>query len=85
MREAACLGGADRSCWAETRFMRSQICCSVGARVIEARCSGKRVPGGSEVIFSQNRVVRSEYRTASFIQKKDASFLRDLVSQWSID
>ena len=37
--------GAPILCCEEMRLIRSEICCRVGARVIDARLSGSRLPG----------------------------------------
>ena len=46
MSDATSLEGAPKLCCADMRLIRSEMCCSVGARVIEARCNGNRLPGG---------------------------------------
>lgn len=39
--------GCPRLFCAQTRLTLSVMCCRVGALVMESRCKGKRLPGGS--------------------------------------
>jgi hypothetical protein len=47
MREGTAREGAVRPFCAQIRFMRSATCWRVGARVLECRWIGSRLPGGS--------------------------------------
>ena len=46
-RDATSFEGALKLCCAAIRLMRSDMCCSVGARVMDAKFRGNLLPGGS--------------------------------------
>ena len=55
MREETGLEGTPRLFCAQMRFMRSAICWMVGARVMEAKWSGRRDPGGTAAMSLTSR------------------------------
>lgn len=73
-KEATSFEGVPMLFCAEMRLRRSEICCSVGARVIEARLSGSRLPGDSRGKLARNPDVEYEVLTASFQQQLNTAF-----------
>lgn len=56
--DATSLDGALRLCCADIRVMRSDICCKVGPRLVDARFNASRVPAVSEGKFSTSKKIR---------------------------
>ena len=47
INSGTCRDGGPMLFWAHIRLTRSEICCTVGALDIEAKLTGRRLPGGS--------------------------------------